>query len=389
MRHPTSRRGFTLIEVLMVIGIIGILVGLLVPAVNIAMKSVKQNAIALEVQALSSAVEQYNQKFGEYPPDGADPALVTRHLRKVFPQIATSELALLDGSLSGYPSGNLAAAEESFGISTYGGTGRGVMDPAEALVFFLGGFSNNPQFPLSGKGGPFFIIGSDGSNSGQVNSSGAFLDTSGTASSFVSVQYNTDRTGSLHEFKQDQLTLTIDGGFTVSNDENTLSNGSFANDLLPCYHPPGLQAPFVYFDSRTYQQTTVASIYSTTTNGLVYPYRSTQINTKVDKSNAAVANRNKYFKFLEEKSFQLISAGLDDNYGGVSGQFFMYRPAGSENGGVDAKSGDSLDLVGAIASTATHPTPSYVGFRGPNNTFEQLDNVANFADGTFENSLDN
>ncbi len=75
------RPGFTLIEVLVVIAIIGVLVGLTVPAVMMALSAVKQRAIGLECQAIASSVEAYRTKFGEYPPDGADPSLLERHLQ--------------------------------------------------------------------------------------------------------------------------------------------------------------------------------------------------------------------------------------------------------------------------------------------------------------------
>jgi prepilin-type N-terminal cleavage/methylation domain-containing protein len=356
MHQRGSRCGFTLIEVLMVIAIIGILVGLLVPAVNFAWRSVQQRAIAVELLGISKAVEDYRNDKGDYPPDGADPALFTRHLRKAFPQIANSEIQLVTG--------NTDVANVTYGVS------GGVMDPSEALVFFLGGFSDDPVYPISGVGGPIYLTDSNGN---QVTSDGAF----------TTAQYNLDRNNGLYDFSEAQLsvvnTTTADGvPITASED----------GDLLPAYRPRGRTQPFVYFDSRTYQQTEIANRYSTSDSGIVYPYRSTEINTKYAPPGNTVEARNKYFRFVNPDSFQLISAGLDDHFGGVEGLFFMFRPSASETG-VSANSGDSLDLVGSIPSGQSHPTPQYTRFRGPNAAAEQDDNVANFSEGILADSLDN
>lgn len=361
------RSGFTLVEILVVIAIIGVLVAITVPAANLAYKTIKKRAIAMECQAIAQAVEAYRTKYDDYPPDGSDATLLERHLRKAFPNISPSEVQMLrwkDSSNNRFvASGMLLTSEID-------------MEPSEALVFFLGGFSDDPVFPFSGQGGPFIIM-DDSSPAVQVKSNHPRANIS-------SVQYNPDRQNPLYPFKQTQLTLAIVGGLTVSSEDKALTNST--PDLLPTYHPAGLKMPFVYFDSRTYQQTTVANRFATVSAGIVYPYRSTAINTKFSAADNSITSRNKYFRFVNDKTFQVVSAGLDDNYGGQEGLFYMFKPSGGESTG-NANSGDSLDLVASISS-GTHPTPTYTRFNNALGT-SQADNVTNFSNGTLEDSLSN
>lgn len=361
------RSGFTLVEILVVIAIIGVLVALAVPAVNMAYKSIKKKAIAMECQAIAQAVEAYRTKYNDYPPDGADPTILARHLRKAFQNISPTEVALISGTFP-LPSGNLPVASGTLSGS--------LMDPSEALVFFLGGFSDDPVFPFSGPGGPFIIM-DNSSPAVQVKSNHPTANIS-------SVQYSPDRQNPLYPFKQAQLTLAVVGGLTASSEDAELTGGT--PDLLPTYHPAGLKMPFVYFDSRTYQQSTVANRFATLSAGIVYPYRSTAINTKYSAADNSVASRNRYFRFVNEKTFQVVSAGLDDNYGGQDGLFYMFKPAGGESTG-SANSGDSLDLTASISS-GTHPAPQFTRFNNSQGT-AQADNVTNFSEGTLEDSLSN
>jgi prepilin-type N-terminal cleavage/methylation domain-containing protein len=196
-RSNRYRTGFTLVELLVVIAIIGVLAGLLVPAVFAVMKTFNNASVKFEVQGLADAVEKYRTKYGEYPPDGSSWPIMEAHFRKAFPGILQSELLLL----------NPANDANNSGIrSDYANR---VMDPAEAMVFFLGGFSSDNQRPFSGKGGPFLP--------------GAALS------------YNPSRENSFYEFKSDRLTFADD------------------NDLMPVYASYATTVPFVYFDSRTYQ----------------------------------------------------------------------------------------------------------------------------------------
>lgn len=68
-------RGFTLVEMLVVIGIIVVLAALLMPSLNKAWKSAARTSVANDLQALGAALEAYRQDFGDYPVVRKDPAL--------------------------------------------------------------------------------------------------------------------------------------------------------------------------------------------------------------------------------------------------------------------------------------------------------------------------
>lgn len=71
------RRGFTLVEVLVVIGIIVLLMGILIPMVNRAYTNAARTRSVADLAMLSTALEAYNHDFNSYPAvDETDATLV-------------------------------------------------------------------------------------------------------------------------------------------------------------------------------------------------------------------------------------------------------------------------------------------------------------------------
>jgi prepilin-type N-terminal cleavage/methylation domain-containing protein len=232
--RTTTRRGFTLVELLVVLTIIGILMALLIPAVAVVRRSVINGRISLETAALAQALEAYKNDNGDYPPNFNDANIVRRHIAKRWQR--------------------LPAAQQQQFVNLVG-----TLDPAETLVFWLGGQSPNGGL--------------------RANDVMPLQLANGTGEAKV-----------YFPFKQDTFT---------------------DNDGDGWYEYPvgyGMGTPFVYFDARSYvayHQSGYAVSINSVAHGTAKPY------TDPSSGQAATSQAG----FINPQTYQIITAGQDGFFG--------------------------------------------------------------------------
>jgi prepilin-type N-terminal cleavage/methylation domain-containing protein len=356
------RNAFTLVELLVAIAIIGILMSIAIPAIMRSITTAKATSIRMEVSALEQAIEQYQQKYGDYPPDFSDWNVVSRHYRKLFPRMGTNDFTLLFNMVH---SGSPAVFQPTS------------MDRAEALVWALGGYSEDIQRPFTGPGGPLSWIG-DGVKS-YTDSSVTDVERQ-TSSNF---QINADRVNSLFSFDADKLCyskINSSSPITGTNRYTSTDDG----DLFLTYAARDGGAPIVYFDSRTYDVYNASfggfNGYGSTTFGAIRPYLSDKSNANPSGTPyATLPAALNGWQFMKKESFQIISAGLDNNFGSVgvgtlsSRQVFFQYPMGTA-----IEPSTSATTPGGLVVANVKGFQETSAFSGVVDNFH-LDNITNFS----------
>lgn len=127
-RRPAA---FTLVELLVVVGIVAMLAAITLPAIFGARVSAKNAAIRAEIDMMHMAMMNYRNEYGSFPPcasgtTSSSPA--GRHIARIFPRCANP----------GFELGTIP------------------LTPDIALVSWLRGYTNDPTLPVTGilTGGP-------------------------------------------------------------------------------------------------------------------------------------------------------------------------------------------------------------------------------------------
>jgi prepilin-type N-terminal cleavage/methylation domain-containing protein len=342
----TPHSAFTLVELLVVITIIGILAALLLVAATGALKTARRTAIKADIDNLSQAVEVYKNDVGggSYPPscmtgDAGNPWNGTRsnadniynnttvlndlrrHMKKVSPRHREPE-NLLD---------RIAGEDETNSNPAAGPGLRGGMSAAEALVFWLGGFSSDPTAPITGAGGLSYKKADLGVNGGLEGRSNIGI-------------FDVGRMGPRDE----------DDNFIGRFLEYDI-NGTIWRINFWQYYPSKSVKPFVYFDaSRQAPLDQSLSAYDpgdtvdlNAAKDIIYPILLVPAGATVPQ-------------YANKEKFQILHAGVDDEWGNMS----VFAP---RYGGVTPN-----------ANFLSYPAGPFTG--------EIADTVVNFSTGTLEDS---
>ena len=65
--QKNNQQGFTIVEIMIVIGIIGVLMAFLYPAFTGQREKAKRTATSVEMKRIQSGIEQFKEDVGEYP----------------------------------------------------------------------------------------------------------------------------------------------------------------------------------------------------------------------------------------------------------------------------------------------------------------------------------
>lgn len=298
-------RAFTLVELLVVIAIIGILASLITVAAVAALKRARETAIKTEINQLDTALTMYKDKANAFPPNcqtdgsGSDNPLnerqilndLQRHMKQAFPrhQEPTELIAALAG----------LKVDSSIAPSLQGG-----MSAGESLVFWLGGFSSDPKYPISGNGGPAYAIQSRGNKDNRTldpieSRDWTFPFDIGRLGPRADDDYFDDSSGRFIEY-----TVAING-------QSQLRRLNFWQ-----YAPRKSQQPYLYFDTSRHPPTADFDPPAATVLSRLGPDGAGLHVHAMKKQNASADARLPVpIQFINPEKFQILHCGDDGEWG--------------------------------------------------------------------------
>jgi len=323
-----KRKGFTVVELLVIVTIIGILASLITAAAVAARRRAKIAAISTEISQLDMACKSYKERMGEYPPDfipdGSSPVYysdsgpVMRHLSRAFPRYTPGVYSGGGGGWAGFR----ADVKKGWGIDIGSSGDANACSPAMALTFWLGGMPDwiNSSTPALG------VKGFRGFSANPINP----FDSS------------TSRIGPFFDFKVDQIAYVQPCGGK--------------NEL--CYWPTGAcgnksSSPIVYLraNNGTYYREGTSTPY--VRRCLLSPCH---VYPAIDGRTGA---------WINPQSFQIFCAGLDVTYGNLVNDGYY---------GVLKFPYGTYGNIGDAGSDKSVPPETY-------------DDITNFSNGTLEDAI--
>jgi prepilin-type N-terminal cleavage/methylation domain-containing protein len=268
MRRKNS--GFTLVEMLVVIGIIVVLVALLVPMAGLAVGRTRNFDMTAEISQLAQAVEMYKKEKGDYPPSMKEidasgnslylPAtrfttVCEKHLRKCYPKMTNAEKDFFYDNIAARLTGD------------------------RALVFWLSMTTNDERNPFT-------------------SLAGAVVDPStGVYEQLGNKKY--------YDFEQDRL-QDFDPTLAVAW---TDANNNQRRIRFPSYKPNYAgETAFVYLDSRTYAMHRQSQ----------FALGPGKVQAYFNDNPGSTATQKHY---VNDTTFQIICAGQDREFGDAKDQF--------------------------------------------------------------------